>query len=64
MRPWSAISWWYSIVFVIPVVIIVARMLLGGGSDPDQVAFRIVDQFTGKALSGVSLIRRCYCCDH
>ncbi len=55
VRPWNAISWWYSILFVIPVVIMVARMIFGGGSDPDHVVFRIVDQFTGQALAGVTV---------
>ncbi len=55
LRPWNSISWWYSILFVIPVVIIAVRFFVGGGSDPDPVVFRVVDQFTGQPLSGVSI---------
>ena len=55
VRPWNTVSWWYSILFVIPVVIIAARMIFGGGTDPDRVVFRMVDQFTGQALAGVAV---------
>lgn len=48
-------SWWYSILFVIPLLIIAGRFAVGGGSSPDEVVVRTVDQFTGNALTGVAI---------
>ncbi len=55
MRPWNGVSWWYSVLFVIPLLILGGRAVFGGGATPDSVVLRTKDQFTGQSLAGVSV---------
>jgi hypothetical protein len=54
-RPWPAVSWWYSILFAIPVLILIGMgiaSLFDGGDGPDTVEIAITDQATGQPLQG------------
>lgn len=55
-RRWDAVSWWFSLLFVIPVAILCfygVRHL--AASDP-QVTLHVTDAFTGKALGGAQVM--------
>jgi hypothetical protein len=54
-RPWAAVSWWYSLLFAVPMVILlvmgVAR-LFGGTAAAAEVAVAVTDSATGQPLQG------------
>lgn len=53
-RRWDAVSWWYSILFVIPVAFLIGRFAFGGG-DPAKVSIQVLDAYSGLPLSGVAI---------
>lgn len=57
-RRWDAISWWYSLLFAIPVIIIAANLLYDAIADDDSAStlvLTITDVVTGQALAGAEV---------
>ena len=54
-RPWGAVSWWYSLLFAVPMAILlvmgVAR-LFSGTASAAEVAVAVTDGVTGQPLQG------------
>ncbi len=54
-RPWGAVSWWYSLLFAVPMAILlvmgIAR-LFGGTASAAEVAVAVTDGATGQPLQG------------
>src|SRR6478735_3198868 len=54
-RPWGAVSWWYSLLFAVPMAVLlvmgVAR-LFGGTASAAEVAVAVTDGVTGQPLQG------------
>ncbi|MGH2534108.1 MAG: putative glycoside hydrolase [Thermomicrobiales bacterium] len=57
-RRWDAVSWWFSILFAIPVAIIIGNVLVDavrGGGGPSTMVLTISDLVTGEALAGAEV---------
>lgn len=58
-RRWDAVSWWFSLLFVIPVVLIAATLIvdqLRGPRDAGRrMTLRVSDAFTGQPLAGAEV---------
>nr|MDP9471337.1 hypothetical protein [Chloroflexota bacterium] len=54
-RPWDAVSWWYSLLFVVPVMLLVGNFAIQTATRPPTMTLAVTDGFTGQALSGVSV---------
>lgn len=54
-RPWPAISWWYSLLFLIPALIMAATWFVGTAEGAERVSLRVVDATTGEPLPDVRL---------
>lgn len=52
VRPWPWVSWWYSLVFILPVMIIAYMVARGALTDPPKVGFSVTDPGTGQAIAG------------
>lgn len=53
-RRWHRISWWYSLILLVPVLLLFADVLFGLGperGDP-RLTIRVSDQTTGKSIAG------------
>jgi hypothetical protein len=54
-RPWPAVSWWYSLLFAVPLLILLGMgiaSLFGSGDSPTTVDIAVTDQATGQPLQG------------
>ncbi len=54
-RPWAAVSWWYSLLFVMPAVILAATWFVGTAEGAEQVSIQVIDQVSGQPLPNVQL---------
>jgi hypothetical protein len=56
-RRWNQISWWYSLVFVIPVLLIAGDVLFGLAPDRDEsrVTISVTDSTSGDAVQGATV---------
>ncbi|MCC6791528.1 MAG: hypothetical protein IT336_07590 [Thermomicrobiales bacterium] len=56
-RRWDQVSWWFSAILAIPLLLILADVLFGIGPDrgQDQVTFQVTDAASGTALSGATV---------
>ncbi len=54
-RPWDAVSWWYSLLFVIPVVVLVGNYAIETATRPPTMTLGLTDAFTGQPVSNVSV---------
>jgi len=54
-RPWDAVSWWFSLLLVVPIAILgFTAMRHMAAADP-SVTLRVTDAFTGKPLPGAQV---------
>ena len=51
-RPWDAVSWWYSLIFVVPALFLLGRFVVGGASPPATLTVRVTDGYTQQPLAG------------
>lgn len=51
-RPWSQVSWWYSLILLIPLVLIIIMAVASGSDDDDGLTGIVRDAFTGDPVSG------------
>ena len=54
-RPWGAVSWWYSLIFALPMLILLGmglNSLLSGSASAAEVDVAVTDSATGQALQG------------
>jgi hypothetical protein len=50
-RRWERISWWYSLVLLVPIIGIIATVAWSAGSSKDGVSGVVKDAYTGKPVS-------------
>jgi hypothetical protein len=56
-RPWNVVSWWYSLVFVVPLLGLFGTVFLGaGGERRETIALTTTDAYTGQPLAGVAFV--------
>jgi hypothetical protein len=60
MRPrrrWDQVSWWFSAILALPLLLIAADMVFGIGPDrgPNDVTFRVTDSASGSGIPGASV---------
>ncbi|HEV2108439.1 MAG TPA: putative glycoside hydrolase [Thermomicrobiales bacterium] len=55
-RRWAAVSWWYSLLFLVPVTILASTWIVGHAEGAELVSISVSDQYTGEPLSGVRLV--------
>lgn len=51
-RPWDQVSWWYSLLLVVPLIGFVATILWSSSAEDDGLSGVVRDAFTGEPLSG------------
>ncbi len=51
-RPWDQVSWWYSLLLVVPLIGFVATFLWSSSAEDDRLSGVVRDAFTGDPLSG------------
>lgn len=51
-RPWDQVSWWYSLLLVVPLIGFAATFLWGADGDKDAVSGVVRDALTGDPISG------------
>ena len=51
-RPWDQVSWWYSLLLVVPLIGFAATFLWGADGDEDAVSGVVRDALTGDPISG------------
>lgn len=51
-RPWAQVSWWYSLILVVPLLALFVMALTGGSDDPDGLSGVVRDAITGDPVSG------------
>ena len=51
-RPWDYVSWWYSLILVVPLIAFVAMALSSDADDNDGLTGIVRDAFTGDPVSG------------
>jgi hypothetical protein len=56
-RRWDQVTWWFSLLFVVPMLLISADALFGLGPDrgSDHVNFKVSDAATGAAIPGATV---------
>ncbi|MGH2560708.1 MAG: putative glycoside hydrolase [Thermomicrobiales bacterium] len=57
-RRWDAVSWWFSILFAIPIAIILGNFLIdavSGDDGPSTMVLTITDLVSGEALAGAEV---------
>lgn len=54
-RPWASVSWWYSLLFIVPACILAATWIVGSAGSTEHVSVQVFDQATGEPLSNVEL---------
>jgi hypothetical protein len=51
-RPWDQVSWWYSLIVAVPLVLFIIMALTSGSDDDDGLTGIVRDAFTGDPVSG------------
>lgn len=56
-RRWDGVSWWYSTILLIPLLLIAGDALFGIGPDRGgrSITFRVVDQASGTGIAGAQV---------
>ncbi len=58
-RPWDAVSWWYSLLFALPLVLILGYAAVdrvsGAGQDAPTGAVRVLDRYSGAPVVGAQV---------
>jgi hypothetical protein len=54
-RPWAVVSWWYSLVLVVPLLGLVATVIARAADEPATIALTVTDAYTGQPLPGVAI---------
>jgi hypothetical protein len=49
------VSWWYSLLFFVPLFIVMSMWIVGRAQGAELISMRVADQFTGEPLAGVRL---------
>lgn len=55
-RRWSGVSWWFSLLFVVPLVLLAGTMLTRAMGNEPSVALTVTDRFSGAALAGAEVV--------
>ncbi len=51
-RPWDQVSWWYSIILAVPLVLFIIMAVTSGSDDENGLTGVVRDAFTGDPVSG------------
>jgi hypothetical protein len=51
-RPWDQVSWWYSLILVVPFILLLLMALTSDGDDENGLTGVVRDAFTGDPVSG------------
>lgn len=51
-RPWNQVSWWYSLILAVPLVLFIIMALTSGSDDGEGLTGTVRDAFTGNPVSG------------
>ena|GEM_PF-197750 len=54
-RPWNAVSWWYSLLVLAPILVLAAAAALRGAEGESRAIVFVVDEYTGNALPNASV---------
>ncbi|MDQ3512580.1 MAG: hypothetical protein M3462_02765 [Chloroflexota bacterium] len=54
-RPWDAISWWYSALIVVPLLIVTASVVLRSAEGEKRARVLVMDEYTGAVLPNANV---------
>jgi len=54
-RRWDAVSWWYSLILVVPALLLVGDLALDQARASGSAVLRVTDRFSGEPLAGAAV---------